>query len=176
MTRSVSSRESPLKSVRLLLAHFEAIFSGFLLIFLTALLFVQILNRYLFGTSFVWLEEIARLSFVWLVYFSGASAAREDRHIRIEIADLFLGPSGIRAVTLIADILVIGFDLVMVWFGIMLVQSTIQYGDRSPVTDIPMGLIYAVIPVCFALMALRLFRFNMRKFHEDSQISVRTLE
>jgi C4-dicarboxylate transporter DctQ subunit len=152
-----------MKAARRYLANFEMIFAAFLLVLLTVLLTVQIVNRYILGTSFVWLEEIARLSFVWMIYFSAAGAARDDRHIRIEIIDLFVPPAVVRAVTVVADILVIGFDLVVVWLGILLVRSTIQYGDVTPVTDIPMGLVYAVIPVCFALMAYRLFRFNMGK-------------
>jgi TRAP-type C4-dicarboxylate transport system permease small subunit len=152
-----------MNAVRRYFASFEMIFAGLLLVLLTVLLTVQIINRYILGTSFVWLEEIARISFVWMIYFSAAGAARDDRHIRVEIIDLFVGPATVKWITLVADVLVFGFDLVVVWLGILLVRSTIQYGDTTPVTDIPMGLIYAVIPVCFGLMAYRLFRFNMRK-------------
>jgi C4-dicarboxylate transporter, DctQ subunit len=146
--------------------NFEAGLANALLVLLTLLLSVQILNRYFFHTSFVWLEEIARISFVWLIYFSAASAAKDDRHIRIEIADLFVPQSALKWMTLVADALVIGFDLVIVWLGILLIHSTIQYGDVTPVTDIPMGLIYAVIPVCFALMAYRALRFNIENFRK----------
>ena len=152
-----------MNAVRRYFASVEMIVAGFLLVLLTVLLTVQIVNRYVLGTSFVWLEEIARISFVWMIYFSAAGAARDDRHIRIEIVDLFVGPTVLRWVTLVADILTIGFDLAVVWLGILLVQSTIKYGDTTPVTNIPMGIIYAVIPVCYGLMAYRLFRFNMRK-------------
>ena len=51
----------------------------FLLVLLTTLLFVQILNRYLFMTSIAWMEETCRLSFVWLIYFSVAIAAKENQ-------------------------------------------------------------------------------------------------
>ena len=152
-----------MNAIRRSFGSFEMILAGFLLVLLTVLLAVQIVNRYVLGSSFVWLEEIARISFVWLIYFSAAGAARDDRHIRIEIIDLFVGPAAIRVITLIADALVIVFDLVVVWLGILLMWSTIQYGDTTPVTDIPMGIIYAVIPVCFGLMAYRLFLFNLRK-------------
>lgn len=152
-----------MNAVRRYFAGFEMILAGFLLVLLTALLAVQIVNRYILGTSIVWLEEIARISFVWMIYFSAAGATRDDRHIRIEIIDLFVGQAVVRWVTLIADILTIGFDLAVVWLGLLLVQSTVQYGDVTPVTNIPMGIIYAVIPVCYGLMAYRLFRFNMRK-------------
>ncbi len=152
-----------MSAIRRYLGNFEMVFAAFLLVLLTLLLFVQIINRYILGTSFVWLEEIARLSFVWLIYFSAAGAARDDRHIRIEIVDLFLPPAAVTVITLIADVIVFGFDLTVVWLGILLVRSSIQYGETTPVTDIPMGLVYAVIPVCYGLMAFRLVRFNMRK-------------
>jgi C4-dicarboxylate transporter, DctQ subunit len=148
-------------------ADFENGLANALLVLLTVLLSVQIVNRYIFHTSFVWLEEIARISFVWLIYFSAASAAKNDRHIRIEIADMFLPPKALRAMTFVADTLVIAFDLVIVWLGILLVYSTIQYGDVTPVTDIPMGLIYVVIPVCFALMAYRVLRFNIDNWRSN---------
>jgi C4-dicarboxylate transporter DctQ subunit len=156
-----------MKSALRWVGNFEASLAKVLLVLLVLLLSVQILNRYIFHTSFVWLEEIARISFVWLIYFSAASAAKDDRHIRVEIADFFLPARAIKWVTLAADVLVIGFDLMIVWLGILLVWSTIQYGDVTPVTDIPMGLIYAVIPVCFALMAYRALRFNIEHFRES---------
>ena len=152
-----------MKTVSRFLASFETTFSQLLLVFLSVLLSIQIVNRYLFSTSFVWLEEIARVSFVWLVYFAVAGAARENRHIEIGVVDLFVSPSGLKVIKLLADILVIVFDLVIVWLGILLIWSTIQYGDRSPVTEIPMGFIYAVIPFCFALMALRVLRANIKR-------------
>jgi len=151
-----------MKAILRSLASFESTFSYFLMILLTILLSVQIINRYVFSTSFVWLEEIARISFVWLVYFTVAGAARENRHIRIGIIDLFVPPSAVRIINLIADVLVIAFDLAIVWLGILLIESTIEYGDKTPVTDIPMGVIYAVIPFCFALMAFRVIQSNIR--------------
>ena len=85
-----------MNEVRRYFASFEMIFAGCLLVLLTVLLTVQIINRYILGTSFVWLEEIARISFVWMIYFSAAGAARDDRHIRVEIIDLFVGPTAIK--------------------------------------------------------------------------------
>jgi TRAP-type C4-dicarboxylate transport system permease small subunit len=152
-----------MNAVRRYFASFEMILAGVLLVAMTLLLAVQIVERYILGSSIVWLEEIARICFVWLIYFSAAGATRDDRHIRIEILDLFLGPAALKWVTLFADVLTIGFDLVIVWLGILLVKSSIQYGDVTPVTNIPMGFIYVVIPVCYGLMAYRLFDFNIRK-------------
>ena len=143
-------------------SDFETRLSYVLIVLLTVVLSVQILNRYIFSTSFVWLEEIARISFVWLIYFSVASAARENSHIRVGLIDMFVSPKIVRGLTYLADALVIVFNLVIVWFGIELIISSITYGDKSPVTDIPMGFIYAVIPFCFALMIFRILGYTFR--------------
>ena len=152
-----------MKELRRYFGSFEMIIAGALLVVMTLLLAVQIVERYILGSSIVWLEEFARICFVWLIYFSAAGATRDDRHIRIEILDLFFGPAVLKWVTLFADVLTIVFDLTIVWLGILLVRSSIQYGDVTSVTNIPMGFIYVVIPVCYGLMAYRLFHFNMRK-------------
>jgi C4-dicarboxylate transporter, DctQ subunit len=145
------------------LLTFERTFSYVLVILLTVILFTQIINRYIFSTSFVWLEEIARISFVWLIYFCVASAARENSHIRVGLIDMFVPASWVRILNYIADALVIGFSLIIVWFGIELMLSTIAYGEKTSVTNIPMAVIYAVIPFCFALMVIRIVDYNFRQ-------------
>ncbi len=133
----------------------------FLLVLLTVLLFTQILNRYVFKTSIAWMEEICRLSFVWLIYFSVAIAAKEGRHIRVNIVDLFLPPRALTIITYIADAFWIIFNILLTYFGILLVKSTFEFEFRAPVTNLHMGIVFAVIPFCFALMAFRVIFYNV---------------
>lgn len=143
------------------LGEMERRIAYFLLVLLTVLLFTQILNRYLFMTSIAWMEETCRLSFVWLIYFSVAIAAKEGRHIRVNIVDLFLPPLALKIVTYIADIFWIIFNLTLTYFGVLLVKSTFEFEFRAPVTDLHMGIVFFVIPFCFALMAFRVIFYNV---------------
>jgi len=152
-----------MKTLVRFLSSFESTLASALVVFLTILLSVQILNRYVFQTSLVWVEEIARISFVWMIYFAVAGAARENRHVRVGIIDMFLSPRALRMVNFVADAVVLAFSLTVVWLGIELVRSSIRFGDRSPVTEIPMSVIYAVIPFCFALIAYRVATSLLRK-------------
>jgi TRAP-type C4-dicarboxylate transport system permease small subunit len=152
-----------MKTLVRFLSSFESKLASALVVFLTILLSVQILNRYVFQTSLVWVEEIARISFVWMIYFAVAGAARENRHVRVGIIDMFLSPRALRIVNFVADAVVLAFSLTVVWLGIELVRSSIRFGDRSPVTEIPMSVIYAVIPFCFALIAYRVATSLLRK-------------
>lgn len=137
------------------LDNFEMYVCYVLIVALAVLLSVQVFNRYIFQTSFVWLEEIVRLSFVWMIYFTVAGAARGNSHVRVELIDLFVPPSAVRIVTKVADVITIVFCLAVVWIGIDLVKASARFGDASPVTDIPMSYIYSVIPICFGLIAIR---------------------
>lgn len=137
------------------LDNFELYISYILIVVLAILLTLQVFNRYVFQVTFVWLEEIVRLSFVWMIYFAVAGAARANAHIRVGLIDLILPPAAIRVLTIFADVISIGFCVTVVWFGIQLVESSHRYGSVSPVTDVPMTLVYSVIPVCFMLIAIR---------------------
>lgn len=158
-----------MKKLRNFLLTFERTFSYVLVILLTVILSTQIINRYIFSTSFVWLEEIARICFVWLIYFCVASAARENSHIRVGLIDLVVPRSWVRVFDYIADALVIGFSLIIVWLGIELMLSTIAYGEKTSVTEIPMAIIYAVIPFCFGLMVIRIIGYNFRQLRGGSR-------
>jgi len=56
-----------MKSLARFFSSFETTLASVLVVVLTILLFVQIINRYVFQTSLVWVEEIARISFVWMI-------------------------------------------------------------------------------------------------------------
>ena len=144
-----------MKKLITFLADFEAKFAYILLLSIVVFLSVQIFNRYFFHHTFVWLEEISRISFIWLIYFSVALAAKEGRHIRVGIVDLFLPAFPLKIINYIADLLWISFNLCIVFLGILLVKSTFEFEYRAPVTDLHMGIAFFVIPFCFALMTFR---------------------
>ena len=120
-------RKRALQKVIGLFGKFEQGISYLLLIILTILLLVQILNRYFLYQSSTWNEEICRISLVWLIYLSIALAAKEGRHIRVGILDLFMPPSFLRIINRIGDFIWISYDVGIVYVGILLIKSTIQF-------------------------------------------------
>ena len=160
-----------MKRILYFLGKIEDRITGVLLVLLTTLLFVQILNRYIFYRSDVWIEEICRMSFIWLVYLSVAIATKEGRHIRVNLVDLFLPPSVLKVLTLIADFFWLCFNLILVYLGVLLVKSTFEYKYLAPVTNVHMGIIYSVIPFAFALMTFRVVYYNIKERKESRTTS-----
>ena len=49
-----------------------------------SLVFMNVVLRYVFSRGFVWSEEIARLSFIFIVYLGSIEAMRDNRHLMID--------------------------------------------------------------------------------------------
>lgn len=136
--------------------NFERWIAVFLIAFLTAILFVEVLYRYLLYKSVGWITEFSGFIFVWFLYFSVSYITGQNSHIRVQILDLFTSKRYIQYVDLCMSFLWLGFNVLMTYYGIQLVLSVIQYPFKTPILDISMAYPYAIIPLAFGLMTIRL--------------------
>ena len=51
---------------------------------MAALVFTNVVTRYLFGFSLNWAEEASRYLMIWVAYLGAGLAMREGRHVAIE--------------------------------------------------------------------------------------------
>ncbi|AJY49337.1 TRAP transporter small permease [Halomonas sp. KO116] len=51
---------------------------------------LQVISRYGFGRPFVWVEELATYSFIWIVFLGAAAGMKRLAHIKIEAASLLV--------------------------------------------------------------------------------------
>lgn len=69
------------------------------------------------GESLVWYDEIAEIMLAWITYYGSALAALRGAHIGVS-ALVHSMPARLRvATTVVAEILVIGFFLLLAWAG-----------------------------------------------------------
>lgn len=113
--------------------------------------FGGVVLRYGFNSPIGWSDELAKISFTWLVFVGGALGVRRGVHIGIDALVAALPPSIRRATALIADLLVIIVLIVFVYYGILLVQMTASV--MTPSMRISVGLfVYAAAPFGALLM------------------------
>jgi TRAP-type C4-dicarboxylate transport system permease small subunit len=112
-------------------------------------------------------EELAIFAFVFQLYFGAVLATKERAHFRVSAQLDWLRPPFRRWRFAIGDVLWLGFNLFVIWQGVLLVDSAIERPEPSMALQIPMQWIYMVIPVTFALTCFRLVQTYMRPEPED---------
>jgi len=126
---------------------------------------LQIVLRWSSAGSFVWADEAIRMMVLWIAMVAGIAAAREDRHISIDVLSRFLAPRAKAIATAVVDLFTAGVCLALAWYGGIMVQFAFE-GDDVLLTGLPAWIFQAVIPVAFLLMAYRYFLWFVRRIRD----------
>ena len=121
-----------------------------------AVAFTNVVARYVFDASLVWATELTIFLFLWSIFFGAAYCFKKDAHIAVTIV-LDIVPSRIAKVMLIISHLVtFVFLLAVAYFGYEYLLLVIELDERSiDLWDMPMWIIYLVIPIAFTFAAYR---------------------
>ncbi len=121
---------------------------------MTLLACTQIFLRDFGFGSLLWGDEAVRLMVLWIAMIAGVAAAREDRHISIDVLSRFL-PARLNALkAALIDLFTAGVCFALAWFGWGMVQFAIEGGDTL-LNDQPAWIFQIVVPVAFFLMGWR---------------------
>ncbi len=118
-----------------------------------AIIFVQVITRYLFGFTFEWSEELARFLFVWATFLGGALIMGEDGHLAVELMPRLLkGKLPGKVLDVFINLCGYVFILLMIVQGWKMTEMmTFQ---EAPGLGIPMSWVYVIMPVSGCLMLL----------------------
>lgn len=116
-----------------------------LMVILTIVVVVAVCYR-IAGNSLSWYDEIASVLLAWITYYGAALAALRRKHIGFDSALLAM-PVGLRmTAVVVAEILVIGFMVLMAWAGFR-VLDVLAGETLVSLTWIPVQLTQSVIPI-----------------------------
>ena len=153
--------------------NFERWISICLIAFLAVILFVEVVFRYVLYRSVGWISEFSGFIFIWFIYLSISHITGKNQHIRVQILDLFLPKRSMRYIDMSMNFLWLAFNLLMTYYGIQLVLSVIRYPFLTPILDISMAFPYAIIPLAFGLMTIRL---SINIYIEMTRWSIKNME
>lgn len=126
-----------------------------LMLVISALVFTQVLTRYVFMYSLPWLEELTRFLMVWMVMLGTAVAVKEKQHIVIDIASLFLKtPKALFYYQKTLSVIGIVFSVTLAVLSHTVVERTASYGQLSGAMRAPMYLANGSFLVAAVLMSL----------------------
>jgi TRAP-type C4-dicarboxylate transport system permease small subunit len=127
---------------------------------MAVLVFLNVLTRYLFNHSIIWVEELTQYQMIWVAYLGAGLALREGRHVAVDsLQDLLPGAARTLVRTLVASALAV-FLLVLAVLGFQIAAFT--WNQETPVMNVPTGLPYLAIPLGAAAWLLHLLLFWRR--------------
>ncbi len=135
------------------LIDFLAASSLISMVFIVAL---QVFYRYILNRPLLWPLEVSLFLFVYLVWLGGTAGIRDEREIRIELAEKYLPLFIKRFLMPLLSIISIGLMILVVYYGVKVMnfQKTGIY-DALP---FPRSILFAVAPIVGTLMGIYLLR------------------
>lgn len=119
---------------------------------MAAMVFANVVSRYVFGQSLNWSEEIARYLMFWVTYLGAGLAMRNGQHVAIEFGQALLPRKLQPWIRGIVGLSILAFLVILTFVGIQF--SEFAWRQRSPVMQWRMGAVYLAIPIGALLFAL----------------------
>jgi len=157
------------KILKLIDENLEKFLSIFFLLTMVVLLSAIVFFRFVLNRGLAFAEELDRMAFVWMVYTAAAYAAQRGAHIRLEAVGLILPEKINQYMRYIADLLWIGFNLVIIKEGLNVVVSMFKYRYESPAMGWSMAYVYTIVPLSFALMTFRIVQRQIRNLGQSAK-------
>jgi TRAP-type C4-dicarboxylate transport system permease small subunit len=123
-----------------------------LLAFITLGVFIQVVLRYVFATSFLWGEELSLFAFIWCVFIGAAITSWRRTHFAFDVFDDRLQGRAAGAQRLVVDLSMLVIVGVMLYYGWQF--SVLSLQRMSPALGITLFVPTIIIPISALLMLL----------------------
>ena len=136
--------------------NFEAYICVILLAIMIICLTLQVIIRATSGGSLAWAEEMSRYCFISAVYLGTAVAAQHLSHVRVTAQFMLMPVKARLYFRIVADLILIGFNLALAYLSFGFVSEAIHYGEISATLGVNIAYVESVIPIGAVLMSWRI--------------------
>jgi len=145
-----------LKILKLLDDKFEEYFLAITLSISVVIIFLQIIMRYVVGSSLSWSEELARYLFLWQIWVGASFAVKRNKHLRADVLQVVVPQKLKYPVEVLYTVIWLAFSIFLAYQSSILVSKIIKVGQLSAALRLPMQFAYASVPTGCILMTIRL--------------------
>jgi|SRR5690625_3596972 len=138
---------------------FLAAIAGILIMCSMLTVMLEVIVRYIFGTSFVWVQEYNEYILLYIPFLSGAWLLRNNDHVIVNLIDNILGKSSSIVLNIIVAILGILSMIIIVYYSTIVTLDILNRNVTSTtVLRTPQVYIYIIIPIGSFFMLLEFVR------------------
>jgi C4-dicarboxylate transporter DctQ subunit len=114
----------------------------------------QIINRQLLDGIFSlsWADELVKIIVLWLAMVGSVAAARDNKHIRIDLITHVLSGPVVAWAKVIVDLFAAVVCAVIGWSAYRLIREEMSWGDTI-FTDVPIWMLHVIVPLAFLLLS-----------------------
>jgi TRAP-type C4-dicarboxylate transport system permease small subunit len=129
----------------------DKLLANFLVIIMTAMVLNvlwQVASRFILGSPSSFTDELARYLMIWVGILGAAYVSGQNMHVAIDVLPRRLNEQTQKQLLFIVRLLIILFSLgALVVGGLRLVYITHVLDQNSPALQVPLSLVYVVIPI-----------------------------
>jgi len=133
---------------------------GAILALMVVLVFGNVVLRYGFNSGIAISEETSRYLFIWLTFLGAIVAVHDHEHLGVDTLVKMLPRKGKVFCVVVSELLMLLAVVLLFWGSWK--QTLINMATKSPVAQVPLGLIYIAGLVASALMGILILR-NLHK-------------
>lgn len=127
---------------------------------MVAVIFLQVVMRYVFNNSPSWSEEFSRYLFVWFSWMGVSAGLKDNEHLRVELLSIALKRRGFvksnEMVNILVSLVWLFTTAVVTIYGIEVVMAQMDMNVLTPAMRAPVWIAYLSIPACSAVVGIRL--------------------
>lgn len=138
-----------------MLMHFETYIGLAAFLYITVVLTVQIIGRYMFHVTWAWIEETSVIGYVVLIYCGVSGAVTTRQNMRIDMI-LIMVPFMAKKVMMILDTIIHAvFSAWLTYYLYQIILNMLKLKQVYSVTRMPKVYVYIFMAVMLILSVLR---------------------
>jgi TRAP-type C4-dicarboxylate transport system permease small subunit len=115
---------------------------------------LQIVLRQFFDSGIGWADELVKIIVLWLAMVGSIAAARDNRHIRIDVLSHVLPDKLVALTRVLVDLFAAAVCVTIAWQAWRYLQIEIEW-EETVLIDTPAWAAHAIVPAAFLLIGYR---------------------
>ncbi|WP_298836892.1 TRAP transporter small permease [Clostridium sp.] len=122
------------------------------LVIMVCIVFYQVFTRYILGFTPRWSEETCVILMIWLGFIATAIGVKKGTHLSISAVVNLFPKKAQKIIFYFDELAVMLFGIIIFIYGKQLSADTMS--STLPATQLPSGVLYAVLPVCGVMIII----------------------